>query len=348
VAVHYNHRGNTMELEQIISRLIAGETLISSRELREWVSQSEENRMEYVRLLNTLALLQEGKEMDTQFINEDFLRVRDRLTSSHSLKTPTKTRLFPLIFRYAAIVVLALLSGYFLHNFLPGEKALVMNEISVPKGNRSLVKLPDGSKVWLANGSRLLYPDTFTGKTRSVSLEGEAFFSVAKNERNPFIVSIGESRVQVLGTEFSVVAYPGDNLTQIDLVSGSVRFEFPDNKGGYQACLIDPLYSLVFDKASGNLRKTPIVDSFYKYWQNGVFEFRNETFGNLAKKMERIYSVRISLEDSSICRTTFTGAFHIDSNVYTIMETFRRASSVPFDYTIDKDLIHINHVKPKK
>jgi hypothetical protein len=55
-----------MELEQIISRLIAGETLISSRELREWVSQSEENRMEYVRLLNTLALLQEGKEMDTQ------------------------------------------------------------------------------------------------------------------------------------------------------------------------------------------------------------------------------------------------------------------------------------------
>jgi hypothetical protein len=64
--------------------------------------------------------------------------------------------------------------------------------------------------------------------------------------------------------------------------------------------------------------------------------------------MERIYSVRISLEDSSICRTTFTGAFHIDSNVYTIMETFRRASSVPFDYTIDKDLIHINHVKPKK
>lgn len=337
-----------MEQEQIINRLIAGETLSSSQELREWVTRSEENRMEYVRLLNTLALLQEGREMDTQLINEGFLRVTARLNSSHLLKTQGKTRLLPILFRYAAIVILALLSGYLLHTYLPGQKPVVMNEISVPKGNRSLVKLPDGSKAWLANGSRLLYPETFSGKTRSVILEGEAFFTVVKDEKKPFIVSIGESRIQVLGTEFSVVAYPGDNLTQIDLVSGSVRFEFPNNKGGYQACLLDPLFSLIYDKASGNLRKAPIVDSFYKYWQNGVFEFRNETFGNLAKKMERIYSVKISLEDSSICRTTFTGAFHIDSNIYTIMETFRRASSVPFDYNIDKDQIFIKHMKPKK
>lgn len=346
--MHYNLRRNNMEQEQIISRLVAGETLTTSRELREWVTQSEENRMEYVRLLNTLALLQEGREMDTQYINEGFLKVRARLKSYGTLKTPAETRLLPLFLRYAAIVLLAILSGYFLHNYLPRQESQALNEISVPRGNRSLVKLPDGSKVWLANGSRLFYPDRFHGKTRSVSLEGEAFFTVAKDDQKPFIVSIGDARVQVLGTEFSVVAYPGDNLTQIDLVSGSVRFDFPDNKGVYHTCLLDPLFSLVFDKSSGDLRKTPIVDSFYKYWQNGVFEFRNETFGTLAIKMERIYSVKISLEDSSLSHTTFTGAFHIDSNVFTIMETFRRASSVPFEYIIDKDQIQIKHVKPKK
>ena len=77
--------------------------------------------------------------------------------------------------------------------------------------------------VWLNSASELRYPVRFTGKNRQVTLEGEAYFEVARNEARPFIVQSGKQRVEVLGTSFDVTAYEGEPGIYTTLLQGSVE-----------------------------------------------------------------------------------------------------------------------------
>jgi ferric-dicitrate binding protein FerR (iron transport regulator) len=134
---------------------------------------------------------------------------------------------------------------------------------------------------------------------------------------------------------------------QIDLVTGKVQVDIYEGNGSsrYKSYLIKPLHSLVLDKRSGTLKNLKIPDSFYKYWQQGIYEFKNEPFAKLAIKIERIYGVKVIFEEKDLKECTFTGAFFVDSNIYTIMETFRRASRVQFEYSIDKNQIYLKREK---
>ncbi len=329
-----------MEIEKIIENITSGNGSNSSKEVLDWAEKSEENRKEYIRYKNIWALLQRGREMDEKQIAHDFYRVKSRLT-----KSGKRIPIFNFI-RYAAIVIVALICGFLL-NTLTSDRGneIGMNEISVPLGNRSLIALPDGSKAWLTNGSKLGYPEKWNGKVREVTLEGEAYFTVAHNPQNPFFVNIGKHRVKALGTEFSVISYPKDNFIQVDLVSGKVQMDVAEIKGNYKSYDLNPLQSLVFDKTNGNLVYSKIPDGFFNYWQKGIYVFNDEEFKNLAKKFERIYGIEIIFGDSIIQKRTFTGTFSIDDNIYTMMEVLKRASGKPFDYRIENKRIYIKSIK---
>lgn len=96
-------------------------------------------------------------------------------------------------------------------------------QLVTQKGSRSQIVLPDGSKVWLNAGSTLDYPKQFTGKTRAVQLQGEAYFEVAKNANQPFIVHTNTFDIKVLGTGFNVRAYPNEDSAVTSLIHGSVE-----------------------------------------------------------------------------------------------------------------------------
>jgi transmembrane sensor len=327
-----------MEKENIIENIVSNRELNTSEEFIHWVESSEENKKEYIRYKNSWALLQRGREMDEKHIAEGFNRVKAQLNMS------AKTGLFLTFMRYAAVILIALAGGYFLQTFTHRPE-ISMNEITVPHGNRSLITLSDGSRVWLTNGSKLVYPDKFQGDNREVVLEGEAYFTVAHNEKRPFVVSLGKHRVNVLGTEFSVMAYPDDDIIQVDLVSGSVQMDISTGKGKYESITVKPSHSLVFDKTSGKLTRARIPDGFYSYWQKGIYSFKDEHFESLAKKIERIYGVEVIFEDDGLKQRTFTGTFGIDDNIYTMLEVFKRASARPFEYRMDKKRIYIKTIK---
>lgn len=326
-----------MKKIDIISEITKSKPLFNSNELFTWIQQSEEHRKEYIRYKNIWALMQRGKEMDKEYIDNDFKLVK------HQINRSKKKFNFSSLIKYAAIIILAVISGYMINTINVKNTKIAINEISVPNGNRSQIVLPDGSEVWLINGSKLNYPEIFTGKTREVELEGEAYFKIFHDKKIPFIVNVGKQRVKVLGTEFSIVAYPNDNFLQVDLVTGKVQFDIynPNGSEKYKSHVLNPLHSLVLDKTSGVLKNMKIPDSFYKYWQEGIYEFKNESFADLAKKIERIYGVEVIFGNADLKENKFTGAFFIDSNIYTIIETFKRASKTPFEYIIDKNRIYI-------
>ena len=86
----------------------------------------------------------------------------------------------------------------------------------------STVILSDGSTVTLEQGSQLIYPSSFGGGQRKVYLQGEAFFEVAKNPAQPFLIYTGISVVQVVGTSFRIKANAGQSPDQIAVRTGRV------------------------------------------------------------------------------------------------------------------------------
>nr|MBD3621281.1 FecR family protein [Sunxiuqinia sp.] len=325
-----------MEKDKLISFVNSDQPLADHSDVVDWINATEENKTEYIRYKNLQAIMQLGSDMSEAKIREALSIVRKK---QNRLRQSSWYLNF---MKYAAIVTIALVGGYFIgtHDF---NNEIAMNEISVPNGNRSSIKLPDGTKAWLNNGTKLTFPEKFKGKNRVVELEGEGFFEVAHDKKRPFIVKIGESRIKVLGTKFAVVAYPNDRFIKAELVSGQIQFDIKenDNEDKFTTYLMSPSQSLVFDKSSGTISKSEITDSFYNYWLNGVYHFKDELFEELAKKIERIYNVEVIFEEEALKKRLFSGTLSPNDNIYTLMEVFRSAAGEPFTYTRDGNHILI-------
>ncbi|WP_297093814.1 FecR family protein [uncultured Draconibacterium sp.] len=325
-----------MDSEKLIHKITESKSLKDSEELLDYINESGENTKEYIRYKTLWAMLQTGNEMDEETINKGFSAVK-RGVKGHGNSVLLN------IAKYAAIIILAVSAGY-LVQYADFNNEIAMNEVFVPKGNRTSVVLPDGSKVWLSNGTKLVYPESFVGDFRDVHLEGEGFFEVTHDEDHPFIVNVGQHRIKVLGTKFAVVAYPEDEEVKAELVSGKIQFDIHSGatEESYKSFMVKPMHSLVYDKTSGKVYESIIPDGFHDYWQKGTYRFRNETFDSLATKIARIYNVEIIFNDEELKTRTFTGTLSVDDNIYTLMEVFKSASGKPFEYYFDSGKIYID------
>lgn len=325
-----------MEKDKLISFITSNQSIEDYSEISEWINAIEENKEEYIRYKNLWAIMQHGNDMPETKIQEALSKIRK--------KPNRRKQSFKLwhFMKYAALVAIVLLCGYLIGTRDFNNK-ITMNEIFVPNGNRSSVLLPDGSKVWISNGTKLIYPEEFNGKNRIVELEGEGFFDVTQDKTHPFIVKIGQNRIKVLGTKFAVVAYPDDKLIKAELISGQIQFDVKEKNqtNEFHSYLMNPSQSLTLDKSSGKLSQSRIAVSFYKYWINGVYEFKDETFEELAKKIERVYNVKVNFEEENLKKQLFSGTLSINDNIYTLMEVFKRASGEPFSYKHEGNNIYI-------
>ena len=325
-----------MEKDKLILFIISNQSSDDNSEVIEWINKTEENKEEYILYKNLWAIMQHGNDMPEDKIQEALSRIRE--------KPNQKKQSFSIwnFVKYAALVVIVLMCGYLIGN-RDFNYEITMNEIFVPNGNRSSVVLPDGSKVWINNGTKLIYPEEFKGKNRIVELEGEGFFDVTHDKTHPFIVKIGQNQIKVLGTKFAVVAYPNDKLVKAELISGQIQFDVKEKNqtNKFHSYLMKPSQSLTLNKSSGKLSQSRIAGSFYNYWINEVYEFKDETFEELAQKIERIYNVKVIFKDEVLKKHPFSGTLSINDNVYTLMEAFAKASGIPFNYTHEGNEIYI-------
>ena len=131
------------------------------------------------------------------------------------------------ILGYAATVCVAVFSTWMITNRTEQptveEPVIAYEEFSTPSGQRALLKLHDGTTVWLNARSTLRYPNHFGKNERKVELDGEAFFEVKQNGKVPFVISTEKANIKVLGTKFNVFAYKGHEEFNTSLVEGSVK-----------------------------------------------------------------------------------------------------------------------------
>lgn len=224
------------------------------------------------------------------------------------------------------------------------EKQLTFNEVFVPRGNRSFIVLPDSSKVWISNNSVLKYPHQFSGGKRELFLSGEAYFEVTHDEKKPFIVNIGENRIKVLGTKFSVYAYPEDDIVNADLISGKIQMDIHTGgkNGNFQSYILNPGHRLEYNKKTIAIADSYIPDSFYDYWLHGIYTFKNESLESLAQKVRRIYNIEIIFGDEYLKGKRYNGSFSINDNIFNFIEAIKQTSVEPVEYRLEGTKLFIN------
>lgn len=179
------------------------------------------------------------------------------------------------------------------------SEASGVNQLIIPYGNRSQVRLSDGTTVWLNAGSRLIYPSKFTGKRREVLLSGEAFFDVHRNPDLPFIVQTESLDIRVLGTKFNISAYPGDSLIRTVLEKGSVAIRL-NRPGWFDTDLeLRPNQMAVYNKGNKKTKVFEVNSESYSSWIQGLVSFENANLEEILKQMERYYHVRFHFNDLS-------------------------------------------------
>ncbi|MCK0147278.1 DUF4974 domain-containing protein [Arenibacter sp. F26102] len=188
---------------------------------------------------------------------------------------------------------------------------LVYNTLSVPFGKTFELRLSDGTKAHLNAGSSLKYPVKFLkDQKRNVFIIGEAFLEVAKDSLRPFIVNTGKMSVRVLGTKFNVSAYPEDETSEVVLVEGAVSLHQAHDKYDPQnAVLLEPGFKGSFNKKNSLITKDSVITSLYTSWMNGELIFRNMSFNNIVKKLERHYNVSIVNQNKELATKKFNANF---------------------------------------
>jgi transmembrane sensor len=188
---------------------------------------------------------------------------------------------------------------------------LVYNTIKIPYGKRFELKLSDGTTVHLNSGTTLKYPVQFiSGENRQVFLDGEAFFEVSKDKKHPFVVHAENLNIRVLGTHFNVSNYPEDDVTDVVLVEGSVGLQAATEKFDSQKnTILKPGFKGSFSKKDNRIDTKPVLTEVYTSWIQGGLTFRNMTFRNITKKLERRYNVTIENHNSKLANEKFNASF---------------------------------------
>ena len=244
---------------------------------------------------------QSHPEMDEQ--TEQRMHAQIRSTIAQGRKRSLRTASLRRAMQWAAMIVLPLLSALLVYLItsdpLPGNNHVT---ITAPNGEKAIVTLADGSRVWINSGSSLTYGNDFNRHDRKVSLEGEAYFEVAKDPQHPFIVHTREMEIQALGTAFNVSAYSDENYPSVVLVEGKIKV----NTRGQEEILTENERAMV-DKANQSLSTDRVFASDFIQWKDGNLYFDNSSFDEIAQTLSRVFNVEIRFASEKLRPLRFTG-----------------------------------------
>jgi ferric-dicitrate binding protein FerR (iron transport regulator) len=229
-----------------------------------------------------------------------------------------------------------------------------LQEVVTQPGTRTRLVLPDSSTVWLNAGSKLTYQQPFGATERLVTLSGEAYFDVVKKEQ-PFIIQTGGARIKVLGTSFNVRSYPAEEKIETSLVHGRVEVSLADNPEN--KFYLQPNQKLTLNlkettrSTKQKAQQTPLaVVSELNYlddatiaetsWVENKLAFEDESFEEVAKKMERWYGVTIRFQNQAVREERLTGLFEKETveQALTALQEIAR-----FHFTKKENQIIITH-----
>lgn len=193
-----------------------------------------------------------------------------------------------------------------------GEDAF--NTLSTPIGGQYNIVLADGTKVFLNAVSSIKYPTQFNGDQRIVELEGEAYFEVAKNKNQPFIVKSADQAIKVLGTHFNVHAYDNEPIIKTTLLEGSVAVTYQNQK-----TILKPGQQSNVTANSNKITVREVDTEAAIAWKNGRFKFDNADLKSVMKQLERWYGIKVEYR-GDVSDVRFNGGTFRNKNLSEVLK----------------------------
>ena len=256
--------------------------------LRNWLDENAENKT----VLDDLKVIYSI----TGNIPDSFLSKKEqawqKIMSRITIKKQ-QSRIVRNLLRVAASFILIALGVGGTYLLQGRQTSNSFTEVYSPYGHKTMVLLPDNSKVWLNGDSRIKYNTNFAD-SRNIELSGEALFEVTKNPDNLFVVKSKDIRIEVYGTTFNVQSYNNDKISEIALVEGSVGLFHDEQllkKMIPGEVITYDVQANKFSSQQGNINQ---ITS----WRADELIIENETFEGMVKYLERWYGVQITLDQS--------------------------------------------------
>lgn len=294
---------------ELLHRFFEGKTsLDEERQLRHWLTESEENEK---------------------------ILLHERMTYDALLFTPQKEtnrrkRLFAftprMISTAAAVALLIIAGGLYLYDRSSHQEQY--NTILVPPGQRINLILADNSNIWLNANTTLRYPTQFSRKNRTVYLDGEAYFEVSRNRKKRFIVKTGLGDVKVTGTSFNVEAYSQFERFETSLFEGGVDIF----NGEKKLTSLKPNEKTVIE--NGVYSTSEITNTDKYLWRHGLIAFDSKKLEEILLTLEKYFAVEIQINANQLPQHTYTGKFRQSDGVDYALRVLQK--SIHFSYQRDE------------
>ncbi|HNX88355.1 MAG TPA: DUF4974 domain-containing protein [Paludibacteraceae bacterium] len=286
-------------------------------------------------------ILHSSDEIDKELQLRMFKDIKSSLQIEKPIEMPTvelKELTRPSIQRFktwmlvASFLIFPLISGLGVYLFMSNKKVSDPSIVSVERGQKASITLPDGSKVWLNSLSKLTYSSDFNLDKRELLLDGEAYFEVAKNPKKPFVVKSNEITVEALGTAFGIKAYSEDVRVSSILMHGKVRVTTPNGIN-----ILKPNERIQYDKIKRTTQQSTVTNAIdFTGWIHNELRFENESLDEIAKNVQRIYNVEIIFASEGLKKLRYTGT--VDNNSLESVLNIITLTS-PISYQMDKQKV---------
>ena len=303
----------------LITKYFEGEITAAERKsLFSMIQTDEELRKDFSSVQNLYALSSWLPNENDEFEAVDKLAA---FKQTHCRKKRYPIHIIKHAAGYAAAICITIPSTWMVMNDRePAEEMVTYEEFTTPSGQRAMVKLHDGTTVWLNARSTLRYPNHFAREERKVELDGEAFFDVEHNEHKPFVVSTEKLDIKVLGTKFNVFAYKGREEFNTALLEGSVKVYERMNEE--KALFMNP--NECVELKDNKLVKRPMGNTDFLLWKEGIYAFDDVPFEDIIKKFELYYDIVITVNNSKLMKYKFSGKFRQRDGVESALRTLRK------------------------
>lgn len=318
------------EFEKILDRYQSGKCTTEEKQL---VEDFYEKNLQKKSVLESWS--DEEKDMSKRSIKDQLWK---NINQTPNEKPTVNKR--PYWIGIAASVALLAIIG-FASNLLylqPEDNVVRLITKATDSGQKMTVNLPDGSVVRLNSKSQLTYEENFSGG-RSVSLSGEAFFTVEKDAGKPFTVKSGEVITTVLGTSFNIDAYPDIENIKVTVATGLVRVESEvENQLQNESQTLVPGQQAIFSKPQLSLKLKEVSLDDYLVWKDGIIRFKNASLKEVVKQLSEWYGVEFDFSNKAKHAWDYSAEFQ-DMSLETVLRTI--GFSEGFEFQIEDKKVTI-------
>ena len=282
----------------------------------DWLDADENNVREFMALhkLNDISLLNQAD---------------NRADNQKKKRTVSFRKIGYELAKIAAILIIFWGGTKLFETNTTEESIITYQTLYVPAGQRAELILPDSTRVWLNAHSKLIYPVSFGKGNRQVELNGEAYFDVVHNEKQPFIVKTRQMDIQVLGTEFNVTSYSSD--FEVSLLRGCIELSSPNLSSTYRMKEKEHI------KLKNNkLIINNITDYDYFRWKEGLICFNNESVATIIEKLKLYYEINIETHNKKFLNSRYSGKFRTKDGIEQVLKVLQIEHK--FSYTKNNDL----------